>query len=166
METEKTFEEKIEDLKSIRMCKNINPEIISVESIDHLIRAHELKYIENVIEVDEENKLAIENIDDFLGLDNEIQVAAMAAYEHAQRDPNYFSKPGVEQSLILPVQILQNIDNKKNEAKIKTWKVDYHARIIDTLNHYRFFAGKKLVKEFEFVMFQNIIKFIKNIVKK
>ena len=33
--------------------------------------------------------------------------------------------------------ILANIDAKKNEAKIKNWQVEYHARLIERLTNFR-----------------------------
>ena len=147
MDNEKTFEEKIADLKTVKDGYQFNPSIVAPESVDQLIKAHELKYIENILEVDEENKLVRDNLDDFFDYPEEIQKAALAAYEHTKRDPEYFTRPGIDQGLYKPCIILTNIDNKKNEAKIKTWKVEYHARLISRLGEFRFFAGKKLVKD-------------------
>lgn len=144
MENEKTFDQQISELAEIKDGYQFNPELVSRDSIDQLIKAHELKYVENILEVDEENKLAKDNIKDFLAYDEETQKAAVEAYDKAQRDPEYWNREGVDQKLYKPVLILNNIANKKNEAKIKTWKVEYHARLIGRLTEFRFFAGKKL----------------------
>lgn len=140
MGTEKTFGEKLVELKEVKPYFDFNPALVSKQSIKQLIKAHELKYVENIIEVEEEAKLAQDNIEDFLEYDLDVQEAAIAAYEHVTRDPDYFTRPGADQGLYKPVMILQNIANKKNEAKIKTWKVDYHARLIAKLNGFSLLA--------------------------
>lgn len=147
METEKTLEEKMIDLETMGDSFKFDGELIAPESVDQLIKAHELKYMENLLEVEEEKKLVYDNLKDFEAYDEETRAAAFIAKEKAMRDPEYFGKPEADQKLYKPVMILMNIDSKKNEAKIKTWKVDYHARLIRTLTSYRFFAGKKLVEK-------------------
>jgi len=137
MENTKTFDERIADLKNVNQNTHFVPGIASLESLNQMIKAHELKYIEFNLEVSEENKLVEDNIEDFLKYSPEAQEAALAAFEHSKRDPDYFSKPGVDQGLMKPVMILNNIDVKKNEVKIKTWKVEYHARLIRKMKEMR-----------------------------
>jgi hypothetical protein len=134
---EATFEEKIEGLKSTINCAQYHSAIVTAESLDQLIKAHELKYIEKVLEVEEELKLVNENMDDFLAYDEAIQKQAVEAYPETQRDPEYFERPNANKDLRKPCMILANIDAKKNEAKIKNWQVEYHARLIERLTNFR-----------------------------
>ena len=46
----------MDDLKNSALPLRFVPSMVSTESIDQMIRAHQLKYIENVIEVEEEYK--------------------------------------------------------------------------------------------------------------
>ena len=77
---EATFEEKIEGLKHTIDCAPYRSAIVTAESLDQLIKAHELKYVEKVLEVEEELKLVNENMDDFLVYDEAIQKQAVEAY--------------------------------------------------------------------------------------
>ena len=116
---------------------NFKSSLVSLKSLDQLIKGHELKYIENVIEVEEEAKLIEDNSNDFNELPEEVQKKAVEIYPIAQADPDYFEKPESDKSLIKPLMILSNIDNKKNEVKVKTWKIEYHARVINRLKQFR-----------------------------
>lgn len=138
----KTIDDQIKKLGYLPNPASFRGALVDDKTLDNLINAHQLKYIENVIEVEEELKLAKENIIDFCALDEELQKKAIEAYPLAQADPDYFAKPEADQKLFKPVLILSNIDNKKNEAKVKTWKVEYHARLIGRLRQFR--TEKKL----------------------
>ena len=137
MSQEKTFNEKMESLKNTIDCSPYRSAIVTAESLDQLIKAHELKYVEKVLEVEEELKLVNENMDDFLAYDEAIQKQSIEAYPETQRDPGYFERPNANRDLIKPCMILANIDAKKNEAKIKNWQVEYHARLIERLTNFR-----------------------------
>lgn len=143
MDNEKTLEEEINELAQTGEGCEFDPTLVSAESLAQLTKGHELKYVENIMEVEEEKKLALDNLDDFLEFSEEIQAKAIKAYKSAKYDPEYFSREGSDQELYKPVAILANIDNKKNEAKIKTWKVQYHARIIEKLSALRQYSGVK-----------------------
>ena len=105
--------------------------LVSLESIDQLLM--ELKYIENIIEVEEEQKIVDDNIKDFEELDEEVQKKATEEYPKAQADPDYFEREGADKSLAKPMMIL----SKKNEVKIKTWKVEYYIRTIKRLKAFK-----------------------------
>jgi len=134
---EQDFEAKKAELVKIPSDEIIQTAKVSIESIDQLLKAHELKYLEKVVEVEEENKLVRDNLTDFLKYPEEIQREALDAYPKAQRDPDYFTRPDANQEVIKPVMILSNIEAKKNESKIKAWTVEYHLRIIARLRSFR-----------------------------
>lgn len=116
---------------------NFKSGLVSLESLDQMLKAHELKYIENIIEVEEEQKLVEENMKDFSELPEEIQVKATEEYPKAQADPDYFEREGADKSLAKPMMILSNIDTKRNEVKIKIWKVEYYIRTIKRLKAFK-----------------------------
>lgn len=117
----------------------INVDLVSNESLDQMLKAMELKYIENIIEVAEEQKLVDDNIKDFEALDEAIQKKAIEEFPKAQADQDYFEKKGADKSLAKPMMILSNIENKKNEVKIKSWKVEYFARVIGKVKEFQSF---------------------------
>lgn len=116
---------------------NFKCSLVSLESIDQLLKASELKYIDHIIEVEEEQKLVDDNIKDFSELPEEVQKKAMEEYPKAQADQDYFEREGADKSLAKPMMILSNIDVKKNEVKIKTWKVEYYIRTIKRLKDFK-----------------------------
>lgn len=131
------FDQAIKELSAMSGNSNIKSGIVSYQSLTQMIKAHELKYIENVLEVSEENKLVETNLNDFFAYPEEVQKKALEIRPQANRDPEYFSRPGADTSLIKPLLILDAIDRKKNEAKVKTWKVEYHERLIEKLKAIR-----------------------------
>lgn len=137
MDNTKTFEEKIEELKKVPGGSNFHVRNVSVESLNQMIKANELKYIEKVIDSEEENRLVEENLADFLVYPEEIQRLAIAEYPKVQGDPDYFTRDGANKEIIKPCIILGNIENKKNEAKIKNWEVEYRARLINRLKSFK-----------------------------
>jgi hypothetical protein len=158
MEQDLSFEEKIEALTTVQSNYDFDPMLVKKSSVSQLIRAHELKYIENILEVEEENKLVYENIDDFLAYPEDVQKRALEAYKKARIDPEYFSGGEADQDLYKPVLILTNIDTKKNEAKVKTWKVEYHARLIGKLTEFE----ATVVESLE----ERLVNFFKKLFKK
>lgn len=116
---------------------NFKCSLVSLESIDQLLKASELKYIDHIIEVEEEQKLVDDNIKDFSELPEEVQKKAIEEYPKAQADQDYFEREGADKSLAKPMMILSNIDVKKNEVKIKTWKVEYYIRTIKRLKAFK-----------------------------
>jgi hypothetical protein len=137
MESQKTFEEQVIELKEVRKPADLNNNLISLESINQLIKGHELKYIEKVLEVSEEERMALENIEDFLAYPVEVQEKALAEFPKSQRDEGYFTREGADINLAKPFLILSNIENKKNEVKTKNWHVEYHGRLIAKLCEFR-----------------------------
>lgn len=127
----------MEEIKNDEAILNFKCGLVSLESIDQLLKAMELKYIENIIEVEEEQKIVDDNIKDFEELDEEVQKKATEEYPKAQADPDYFEREGADKSLAKPMMILSNIDVKKNEVKIKTWKVEYYIRTIKRLKAFK-----------------------------
>lgn len=127
----------MEEIKNDEAILNFKCGLVSLESIDQLLKAMELKYIENIIEVEEEQKIVDDNIKDFEELDEEVQKKATEKYPKAQADPDYFEREGADKSLAKPMMILSNIDVKKNEVKIKTWKVEYYIRTIKRLKAFK-----------------------------
>lgn len=132
-----TNEEKIKAIMEIPASSPIKLMLVSEDAIDQMIKAHQLKYIENTLEVEEENNLVEVNVKDFLDYPVETQTAAMDIYQRAIADPEFFERPDADKSLIKPVMILSNIENKKNESKIKSWKVEYHVRLISRLINFK-----------------------------
>lgn len=129
------FYEKITELKALDSFNDFKTGLISIDSIDQMIKANELKYIENVLNVEEENKLVTDNLEDFFKYSEEIQREALAVKDKAMTDPDFFNRPGANKDLIKPIMILNNIDVKKNEAKIKNWQVEHRIRLIRRLRN-------------------------------
>ena len=127
----------MEDVKKDETMLNFKCGLVSLESIDQLLKAMELKYIENIIEVEEEQKIVEDNIKDFEELPEEVQKKAIEEFPKAQADEDYFTREGADKSLAKPMMILSNIDVKKNEVKIKTWKVEYYIRTIKRLKDFK-----------------------------
>lgn len=137
---EKKFEEKLAEFLKEQPIESFNSSVISLEAIDQMISAHQLKYLENLIQTEEENKLAKENMHDFLQYPRDIQETAVKHADGAKYDPDYFTKNKIDKELIKPIQILNVIDIKKEEAKTKNWKVLYHARLVERLRYFRGFC--------------------------
>lgn len=116
---------------------NFKSGLVSLSSIDQLMKGHELKYIETVIEVEEEQKILDENKRDFEEYSEEIQKKATEEFPKAQADPDYFGKPENDKEIFKPLAILSNIENKQNEVKLKTWKAGYHATVIRRLRAFK-----------------------------
>lgn len=127
----------MEEIKNDETVLNFKCSLVSLESIDQLLKASELKYIDHIIEVEEEQKLVDDNIKDFSELPEEVQKKAMEEYPKAQADQDYFEREGADKSLAKPMMILSNIDVKKNEVKIKTWKIEYYIRTIKRLKAFK-----------------------------
>lgn len=127
----------MEEEKKDETVLNFKCSLVSLESIDQLLKASELKYIDHIIEVEEEQKLVDDNIKDFSELPEEVQKKAMEEYPKAQADQDYFEREGADKSLAKPMMILSNIDVKKNEVKIKTWKIEYYIRTIKRLKAFK-----------------------------
>ena len=113
--------------------KDLNKNNISIESVKQLIKGHELKYIETSIEITEEQRLVDENCYDFEQFPEDIQTKATEEYPKFQANHEYLDAPETDKEIIKPLMILSNIDNKKNEVKVKTWKMEYHNRVISKL---------------------------------
>lgn len=131
------FDKEIKELCQMSGNDSFKSDVASLKSLNQMIKAHELKYIENILEVAEENKLVTTNLNDFFAYPEKVQKKALEIRPLATRDPEYFSRPGADQSLIKPLLILDAIDRKKNEAKIKSWKIEYHERLIVKLKGFR-----------------------------
>lgn len=125
------------EVQKLEEVINFKSGLVSLDSLDQMLKAHELKYIENVIEVEEENKLVEENMKDFEAYPEEVQKKVIEEYPKAQADPEYFEREGADNSIAKPMMILSNIDNKKNEVKVKTWKVEYYIRTIKRLKAFK-----------------------------
>lgn len=116
---------------------SFSPRYVGVKALDQMISAHQLKYIDFLIQAEEENKLLEENVSDFLAYPEAIQISALEHAEKAKYDPEYFVRNKIDNDIIKPINIVQIIDAKRDEAKTKTWKVDYHARLINRLRSFR-----------------------------
>jgi hypothetical protein len=122
-----------EELISIPNIINFNPRIVDREALEQMLSAHELKYIENLIQVEEEKKIFDENVNDFSKYPQEIQEKAIELSVKAMYDPGFYERERIDKDLHLPIQIAGVIKSKKDEIKLKTWKVEYHARLIDRM---------------------------------
>ena len=123
---------------------------VDVESIDQMILANQLKYLDSLIQAEEENNLVKVNAQDFLELPKDIQKEAFKHAEKAMYDRDYFVKNNLPNTLIKPIQILATIKVKRDEAKTKSWKVDYYVRIIERLRTF------KSIKESKNISNQNL----------
>jgi hypothetical protein len=66
-----------------------------------------------------------------------VQSAALKHCDGASVDPEYFKRNGVDEALRKPIMIAAIIKAKREEAKIKTWKVVYHGRLIERLRIFK-----------------------------
>jgi len=135
--SERTFDEKLDELLAPYPVSNFSPRYVGSEALEQMISAHQLKYIENLIQAEEENKLLMENARDFRGYDPAIQESAVNHAEKAKYDPDYFVRNKIDNDLVKPIQIVNVIDAKRDEARQKTWKVEYHARLINRLRGFK-----------------------------
>ena len=129
--------EKIANLTASYRLSNFSPRYVDRKALDQMISAHQLKYIDFLIQAEEENKLLEENAADLLAYPESIQVAAIEHAAKAKYDPDYFVRNHVDNELIKPITIVNVIEAKREEAQTKTWKVEYHARLINRLRGFR-----------------------------
>ena len=111
--------------------------VVDLETIDQYLKANQLKYLDSLIQAEEENKLVEENAKDFMALSREVQELAIKHAEKAMYDSSYFEKNNLSRDLIKPIQILATIRAKREEAKIKSWKIEYYARIVSRLKEFK-----------------------------
>ena len=111
--------------------------VVDLETIDQYLKANQLKYLDSLIQAEEENKLVEENAKDFMALSREVQELAIKHAEGAMYDSSYFEKNNISKDLIKPIQILATIRAKREEAKIKSWKIEYYARIVSRLKEFK-----------------------------
>ena len=111
--------------------------VVDIETIDQYLKANQLKYLDSLIQAEEENKLVEENAKDFMALSREVQELAIKHAEKAMYDSSYFEKNNLSKDLIKPIQILATIRAKREEAKIKSWKIEYYARIVSRLKEFK-----------------------------
>lgn len=111
--------------------------VVDLDTIDQYLKANQLKYLDSLIQAEEENKLVEENAKDFMAISREVQELAIKHAEKAMYDSSYFEKTGISKDLIKPIQILATIRAKKEEAKIKSWKIEYYARIVSRLKEFK-----------------------------
>jgi len=111
--------------------------VVDIETIDQYLKANQLKYLDSLIQAEEENKLVEENAKDFMALSREVQEQVIKHADRAMYDPSYFEKNNLSQDLIKPIQILATIRAKREEAKIKSWKIEYYARIVSRLKEFK-----------------------------
>lgn len=135
--SENKLQERVAELMKPYPVSSFSPRYVDANALEQMISAHQLKYIENLIQAEEENKLAIENARDFSAYTPEVQAAALDHAEKAMYDPDYFVRNKIDTDLIKPIQIVGVIKAKKEEAQQKTWKVDYHARLINRLRGFK-----------------------------
>lgn len=129
--------QKIDELTASYPLSNFSPRYVSKEALDQMISANQLKYIDYLIQAEEENKLLKENIADFKEYPENIQVSALEHAVKAKYDPDYFIRNKIDNDLIKPITIVNVIEAKREEARNKTWKVDYHARLINRLRGFK-----------------------------
>jgi len=111
--------------------------VVDIETIDQYLKANQLKYLDSLIQAEEENKLVEENAKDFMALSREVQELAIKHAEKSMYDSSYFEKNNLSRDLIKPIQILATIRAKREEAKIKSWKIEYYARIVSRLKEFK-----------------------------
>lgn len=153
--SENNIQERLAELTKPYPLSNFSPRYVGSNALEQMILGHQLKYIENLIQAEEENKLAEENSRDLSAYAPEIQAAAFEHAEKAMYDPDYFVRNKIDTDLIKPIQIVGVIKAKREEAKQKTWKVDYHARLINRLREFKLSARRiekqdSLLKRFIF----------------
>lgn len=134
---EKNFQEQLEQYTQPFPISSFNPRTVKVSVLNQLILAHQMKYTETLMQAEEENKLVKENAHDFSLYPREVQEAAFGHAEKAKYDQDYFTRNKIDKDLIKPIQILNVIDIKKDEAKTKEWKVLYYARLVERLREFR-----------------------------
>ena len=111
--------------------------VVDIETIDQYLKANQLKYLDSLIQTEEENKLVEENAKDFMALSREVQELAIKHAEKSMYDSSYFEKNNLSRDLIKPIQILATIRAKREEAKTKSWKIEYYARIVSRLKEFK-----------------------------
>ena len=132
-----TTEQKIEELLTPFPIETFDPSLMDSEAVKQMISAHQLKYVEHLIQSEEENKLAQINMDDFSKYSPEVQAKAIEIAKAAKYDPSYYEKnANIDKDLYMPIQLVGVIEGKKEEAKLKTWNVAYHARLIERLRNF------------------------------
>lgn len=137
IEAEAKYKKDFEVLSNLDLVPSFSPSLVDVKALDQMIGAHQLKYVENLIQAEEEKKLAQGSIDDLNAYPLEIRMKAVELAPLVKYDPDYFQRNKIDNDLIKPIQLASNIDSKKEEAKIKTWKVEYHGRLINRLRSFR-----------------------------
>jgi hypothetical protein len=131
-----------EELKSfdVPLFRSI---IVGEAALDQMISAHQLKYIENLIQTEEEARLLDENARDFRAYDLAVQRKALELAPIVQYDPDYLQRAKVDKELNKPILIAATISAKREEAKNKAWTVNYHARLIERLRSFKRVCPKK-----------------------
>lgn len=111
------------------------PSMVSIETIDQLIKANEMKYIGLFLESEEEDRLAQENAADLSALPRgkQIEAAIHAINQMNERDPEYFKTHNIPEEMYKPIVQASTILNKQQEAKKKSWSAGYRTRVITTL---------------------------------
>lgn len=131
------LENQLEELLTPFPIETFDPSLMDADSVKQMLLAHQLKYVEHVIQAEEENKLADINMADFAKYSPEVQARAIEIAHAAKYDPSYYEKnANIDKDLFMPIQLVGVIEGKKDEAKIKTWNVNYHARLIERLRNF------------------------------
>lgn len=128
---------KINALTASYPISDFSPRYVDRLALEQMIAANQLKYIDYLIQAEEENKLLVENAADFLAYPESIQIACLEHAEKAKYDPTYFERNHIDNELIKPITIVNVIEAKREEARNKTWKVEYHSRLINRLRGFR-----------------------------
>jgi len=127
--------------------QDFNAGYVGVKALKQMVSANQLKYIDYLIQAEEENKLLVERAEDLAAYPIEIQEAAMNHAEKASIDPDYFTRNQIDPNLYMPIQLVNTIKAKREEAKTKTWKVEYHARLIERLRSFIVVARKAAIQK-------------------
>lgn len=147
MENETKTIEPSEGLKTLAALEGtplFDASTVDVAALDQMISAHQLKYIEFLIQAEEERKLAVENLNDLqTKYPIEIQEKALEHSEKAMYDPDYFTRNKIDPEFAMPIQLVGVIKAKKEEAKQKIWKLEYHARLVERLRTFREVTSNK-----------------------
>lgn len=117
--------------------QRFNPEVADYDVLDQMISAHQLKYLELLIQSEEENRLLTENFNDLLTYPEDVQTRAIEMAPKAKFDPEFFVKNNVDEGMRKPIMIVNVIESKRQEAEVKTWQVEYHARLVDRLRSFK-----------------------------